>query len=169
MIDLSSSMISIGLIDDVASDVPFISTVSIVDDVDNQAPFFLSVSLLSYGTGSTSYMPGDGIDIDNYVISLNNEYIEGLISKGIRDYSLDFDEGDDVISEIVMFDSAIITDIITHNVNSLYLTISGTEVKQLITANSLPLHFTKGDVLIWEIDRTNYNQLAVVGIKCKLS
>lgn len=169
MIDLSSSTVSIGLIDDIANELPFISTVSIVDDVDNQAPFFLSVSLLSYGSGASSYIPGNGIDINNDVISINNDYIEEIISKGVRDYSLDFDEGDDVISEIVMFDSAIITDIITHNVNSLYLTISGTEVKQLITANSLPLHFTKGDVLIWEIDRTNYNQLAVVGIKCKLS
>lgn len=78
MIDLSSYIISIGVIDDIANDVPSISTISIVDDIDNNAPFFLSVSLLSYGSGGVIYTPGSGINIDNDVISIDSDTMKKI-------------------------------------------------------------------------------------------
>ena len=80
-----------------------------------------------------------------------------------RSYTIDFGTASIVAQEINMFTSATLDLIVASNIASILLTYSG-GLQQAITSGVNTIAIIAGDILTWEITRTNENELAALGI-----
>ena len=85
-----------------------------------------------------------------------------------RSYSIDLGTTSIVAQEINMFGDAVIDNIVASNVASILLSYSG-GLQEVITPGENTIAITAGDILTWEITRTNAGQLATLGIHLSIN
>lgn len=85
-----------------------------------------------------------------------------------RSYSIDFGALSTIAQEINMLGPAVISNVAVNNVSSLLLTWSG-GLQQAIVPGLNNIEVAAGDILTWEITRTNTGQLATLGIHLSLN
>lgn len=99
--------------------------------------------------------------------TVTDETGKTVVSRVIT-YSIDFGTTSIVAQEINMFGAAVIDNIIASNIASILLTYSG-GLQEVITPGVNSIAITAGDILTWEITRTNDGQLAALGIHLSIN
>lgn len=120
-------------------------------------------SISSADDGDNFIKPNDIDSADPGRWKKVKEFGTGDGSAKSRSYTIDFLTTSIIAQDINMFEAATIDNIIASNIASILLTYSG-GLQQAITPGENAIAITAGDILTWEITRTNAGEPAALGI-----
>jgi len=119
------------------------------------------------GTEDSEFIKPDDIAIADSGRWKRITIIANISDTKSRTYSIDFGLNTIIAQEINMFGASVITNVIGSNIASILLSYSG-GLQQAITPGVNNISVTAGDILTWEITRTDPVLIATLGIHLQI-